>query len=468
MKALIVAAGIGRRLGNMTKDRPKPLTKLLGLSLIERIILTAKQAGIKEFIIVVGYLGNRIKSELGDGKELGVKIEYVENKEYEKENGISVLKAKNFLNEKFILLMSDHVFDVRILNSLIYFNSNKSIVIAVDRRPPSAEDTRVLEKNGDVAAIGKNLKDSNCVDTGIFLCFPKIFSYIEQAVNDGNTTLSDGISMAIKEKDVSVFDITTIQSYESKMRKHVKPWWIDIDTVDDLREARKIIIENASKNPSDALAAYVHKPIENKLVGIISNFKITPNQLTVLVNILAYSVTALYFSGHLLTGIILAFIVGIADGLDGKLARVKLKTSKVGTLEHSFDMLFEFSWLIALAWYLFRATHSTLPLFCSLFSIVFITFYRHVYDQFRKAAGRSLDDSGDFERKFRRIAGRRNLYNIPILIGILLIPLYSLNGPIYSLVFILFHSMVTAVVYAARAIKHLREGDSEKEKGNRE
>lgn len=70
--------------------------------------------------------------------------------------------------------------------------------------------------------------------------------------------------------------------------------------------------------------------------------------------------------------------------------------------------------------------------------------------------GRSLDDSGDFERRFKRIAGRRNLYNIPILVGVLLIPLYSLNALVYSLIFILFHSGVTAVVYSLRAIKHMR------------
>ncbi|GAJ06237.1 unnamed protein product, partial [marine sediment metagenome] len=65
MKALIIAAGEGSRLGNLTKDKPKPLVRLLGLSLVERVILTAKEVGIDEFIIVVGYLGERIKEKLG-------------------------------------------------------------------------------------------------------------------------------------------------------------------------------------------------------------------------------------------------------------------------------------------------------------------------------------------------------------------------------------------------------------------
>jgi len=209
------------------------------------------------------------------------------------------------------------------------------------------------------------------------------------------------------------------------------------------------ILANASKNPSDVLAYYVNKPIENKLVAFISNFNITPNQLTITVNILAYTVTALFFFGYLLPASILTFVVGIADGLDGKLARVKLQISKLGSLEHSFDLLFEFSWFIALSLFLFTSAQSSTPLILCIFIILFIAFYRHVYDQYRRAMGKSLDDAGDFERFFRRVAGRRNLYNIPILVCILL------GVPLYSLVFILFHSGITAIVYSARAIKHM-------------
>jgi uncharacterized membrane protein len=74
--------------------------------------------------------------------------------------------------------------------------------------------------------------------------------------------------------------------------------------------------------------------------------------------------------------------------------------------------------------------------------------------------GKSLDDSGDFERVFRRMAGRRNLYNIPILVGVLLKIFFNSNEYLlYSLIFILFHSVVTAVIYSARAMKHMRAAD---------
>jgi CDP-L-myo-inositol myo-inositolphosphotransferase len=420
MKALIIAAGEGTRLNRLTEDKPKPLIQLLGLSLIERVLLTAKQAGIGEFFIVVGHLGDMIISKLGDGSRYGVEINYIENKEWPKGNGVSVLNVREFLDENFILMMSDHIFDARILSELLDYDGRSAVVLAVDRREPLTGDTKVLEKNGRIVDIGEDIENQNGIDTGIFLCSPEIFSYIEEAVQEGNTELADGIAEAARNEDAEIFDITRIESYASKMRKEIKPWWIDVDTEEDLRRAKDY---------------YIHKPVENKLVAFISNFDITHNQLTISSNILAYTVTALFLFGYLLPASILTFVVGIVDGLDGKLARVKLKTSN---------------------WFLFSSTRSATPLILCIFIIFFVAFYRHVYDQFRRAAGKSLDDAGNFERIFRRVAGRRNLYNIPIFVSIIFGVL------LYSLFFIAFHSGITAVVYASSAIKHLYVADREK------
>ena len=79
MKAVILAAGEGKRIRVIGDS--KPLVSLLGLRLIERAILTAKKSGIKEFCIVVGYNGDKIRNYLSDGKKYGVKIEYAVSEE---------------------------------------------------------------------------------------------------------------------------------------------------------------------------------------------------------------------------------------------------------------------------------------------------------------------------------------------------------------------------------------------------
>jgi phosphatidylglycerophosphate synthase len=266
-------------------------------------------------------------------------------------------------------------------------------------------------------------------------------------VKQGASELADCIRLAAQNGDAHVLDVSG-------------HYWVDIDTKEDLERAKRLLAEHSQKKrgASDFVAHYVNRPIENAIVSRISDSRITPNQITILTNVVAYLVTALFLFGHLLIGAILMFIVGVIDGLDGKLARIRGRTTKLGRMEHLFDLLFEFSWLIALAVFLSQSGGS-LPLVLVASSITFIAFYRFCYDQFSRTTGISLDVYGRFERAFRRVAGRRNIYNIYILIGVLF------GMPLYSLIGILFHSALTAVAYASRAAIHMHAIDK-KEQSN--
>ena len=211
------------------------------------------------------------------------------------------------------------------------------------------------------------------------------------------------------------------------------------------------------KGASDFLAYYIHQPIENKLVSWLMHTPFTPNQATIVTNVAAYAVTYLFLTGHLLEGSILSFIVGIMDGIDGKLARAKDMATNLGKLEHAFDLLYEFSWIGALSYYFTQTTGSVIPLVYGLSAIVIISFYRMVYDTFGRAMGTSFDNFAPFERKFRRIAGRRNLYNIHILVFILI------SRPELCLITILAHAGITGVIYTIRVGYHLSVLDK---KGN--
>jgi len=453
MKALILAAGDGSRLGDLTKDKPKPLIQLLGLSLIERVILTARQVGIREFVIVVGYHSDKIKTILGDGERFGIRISYVENGEWQRENGVSILKAKELLNDKFILLMADHIFDQRILKGLINYVPKSSVVLAIDRREALPGDTKVLEKDGKIVDIGKNIKESNCIDTGVFLCTPKVFNYIEESVREDKTELAEGIAKAAKNKDAEIFNITQIDSYIPSMRKEIKPFCIDIDSKEDLVKAKSLLINNACKGRNDLLATYINKSIENFIVSKLVNTRITPNQITILTNIIAYASTFLFLMGHLLFASLLTFVVSFMDGVDGKLSRVKLASTAIGNLEHAFDFLFEHFWYIALAIYLSNV-YGVLPILFCTFILLFDGFSHYCGQAFGKAIkNRPLADFGKIEQVFRKFDGRKNSYIIFILIGVLL------KVPFWSLVAILVWSLVSAIFYSSRTILHLYRAD---------
>jgi len=443
LEVLILAAGEGSRLRKYAEQ--KVLERIAGVPILGRILQGLKEAGIGKVNIVLGYEGDNIREEFGENYQ-GIDINYITTQNWEKGNLYSFMAAKGIFQREFLLCMGDHIFDVQIVKSLMDVELEGVLILATDKNSYSLDDTRVLGKDGKILNIGKKINRWNCVDTGFFLCSPKIFDYGEKALELGSSELADCVRLVAKNGTARILDITG-------------KYWVDIDTKKDLDRAKELLAVHSQKKrgASDFIAHYLNRPMENKIVHLISDSWITPNQVTILTNVLAYIVTALFLFGHLLTGAVLAFIVGIVDGVDGKLARIRSRSTKLGLMEHVFDLLYEFSWLIALAFFVSRS-HGSLPLLITACSITFIAFYRFCYDQFGRAIGVSLDVYGQFERAFRRIAGRRNIYNVYILVGALL------GVPLYSLIGILFHSSLTAVVYASRAIVHLQAMDKSAQK----
>ena len=93
MKCLIIAAGEGSRLSN--RGDSKPLIPLLGIPLIERVILNANKVGLRDFYIVSGYNGEKVRKHLDQfSQNRDIRITPLINEEWEKQNGLSVLKAK--------------------------------------------------------------------------------------------------------------------------------------------------------------------------------------------------------------------------------------------------------------------------------------------------------------------------------------------------------------------------------------
>ncbi len=111
MKAMILAAGRGKRMMLLTKNTPKPLIRIRGKTLIEYSIDTLKNAGITDVIINVAYLGEQIQKHLGDGVKFGINIEYsIEQNALETAGGI--VKALPLLgNVPFIVINSDVLCD---------------------------------------------------------------------------------------------------------------------------------------------------------------------------------------------------------------------------------------------------------------------------------------------------------------------------------------------------------------------
>lgn len=238
-KCLIIAAGLGSRLSNMGES--KPLTPLLDIPLIERVILSASEAGVEGFYVVTGYKGETVRDFLDDlSVRRKIKINHIINDEWKKKNGVSVLKAKNVIDGTFFLLMSDHIFDPKIIQNLSKLDpGTDSLYLAVDTRLDNPmididDVTKVKVENGKIIAIGKTIADYNAFDSGIFLCSQGLFDALEESMESEDTSLSDGVlALASKEK-ASVFDIGD-------------SFWIDVDDEAAFKKAEEHILKNNLK-----------------------------------------------------------------------------------------------------------------------------------------------------------------------------------------------------------------------------
>ncbi len=258
MKCLIIAAGNGLRL--MSRGESKPLVPLLGIPLIERVILTAHKAGLTDFYVVTGYNEEKINKHLElFSRARNISITTINNDDWKKENGISVLQAKDYLKEKFILLMSDHIFDESILVKLIHQKiADDEIMLAVDynlkdnKLVDINDVTKVDVQNNNIVDIGKNINKYNAFDTGIFLCSPVIFNAIEESSHNGANSLSDGIKLLASKQKAKTFDIQ--DSY-----------WIDVDNESMFKKAETKLLSNLKKKSDGPVSRHLNKPISNRI-----------------------------------------------------------------------------------------------------------------------------------------------------------------------------------------------------------
>lgn len=111
MRAMILAAGRGERMGELTANTPKPLLQVNGHYLIDYAIASLVRAGIREIVINVSYLGDQIQAALGDGTRYGVHMQYSDEPE-RLEVGGGIIQALPLLgSEPFLVVSSDIVTD---------------------------------------------------------------------------------------------------------------------------------------------------------------------------------------------------------------------------------------------------------------------------------------------------------------------------------------------------------------------
>jgi choline kinase len=211
-ECLILAAGNGSRIASLSGNAPKPLVCLSGAPLLEHILLSSQAAGIEKFVIVVGYRADAIRRWLAGWRHEGITVTLVENPDYHKANGISVLAARGLLQGPFLLLMADHIFEPKTAKALLRQSlADGEVILGVDyniHRIFDLEDaTKVKTQENDIVAIGKDLVQYDALDTGMFLCGTALFERLESVKKNSNCSLSDGMRRLAQERKLKAFDV---------------------------------------------------------------------------------------------------------------------------------------------------------------------------------------------------------------------------------------------------------------------
>jgi choline kinase len=235
-EAVILIAGQGSRLRGVDKNCLKPFVPVLGRPLLSYTLEAISSAGISTAYLVVGYESERVIAQAKQLIPPHINASFVLNRDWQKQNGISLLAAAGHVSAPFLLTMGDHLFDDTVIDCLLENFEPGLLNLAIDRKVNSVVDLddamKVQTRGNKVTGIGKNLPIYDAIDTGLFVCPLEIFAYLERAKSDNggsDCSLANGVELMAADGKVHGIDIGAGR-------------WHDIDT--------PRVLEHAEQDPS--------------------------------------------------------------------------------------------------------------------------------------------------------------------------------------------------------------------------
>jgi len=248
LNAIILAAGEGKRLGHLTKNKPKCMVNLFGKTMLEWQVSVFKKCGISDITVVTGY-----KAEMIDLPNL----EFFHNKNFETTNMVeSLFCALKKLNESTIVSYGDIIFGKNVLNSLIESENNFSVVVDKQWKkywemrfdnPLSDAESLKIDHDGNITSIGQKVKEIDDIE-GQYIGLMKF-------QNDGLTTIKEfyqkiknqsknnpnpiNPDIAFKQSYMTDFLQGLINSGHKLKAIEIENGWLELDSINDYNKYTK-------------------------------------------------------------------------------------------------------------------------------------------------------------------------------------------------------------------------------------
>jgi choline kinase len=232
MDAVILAAGRGTRMQNITKENPKCLIAIGKKTILEKQIESLLTTNIEKIYVVIGYKAKKIKKKIKNVEN----VEFIENKDFATTDNIYslYLTYDKIKGKEFVLLNGDAIFEERIINKLL---SKEGLdATPIDSDYYDLEELKVREKNNIILEIlPKNVSKelSNGSTIGIFKFSSKgskiFFDEIEKLVNEGvkNKWFEHALNKILNKIEMHKIDISGLK-------------WIEIDDIGDIKKAKEL------------------------------------------------------------------------------------------------------------------------------------------------------------------------------------------------------------------------------------
>jgi UDP-N-acetylglucosamine diphosphorylase/glucosamine-1-phosphate N-acetyltransferase len=200
LKAVILAAGEGQRMRPLTANRPKVMLPVAGKPIVEHLLIELKAAGISEFVLVVGYCDQQVRSYFGDGSRWGISIEYsAQRKQLGTADAIRMVAG--VVEGAFLVINGDVIVNRSDIERLIKNKADTMSVMEV----ADPRGLGIVELAGEkvVNIWEKALKPPTLMaNTGVYLFTPAVFKAIEQTEKSprGEYEITDSLKILMKSK----------------------------------------------------------------------------------------------------------------------------------------------------------------------------------------------------------------------------------------------------------------------------
>lgn len=215
-KAVILAAGRGTRMRELTQDLPKPMIRVRGRPVLHHIVEGLASAGVRELLLVIGYRGDVVREFFKDGADFGVRIEYTEQK-VQDGTGRVVDLARDFAGQSpFVLSYGDILVDPANYHALVRLEESIEATISVKRNEDVSKGGAVFLNDAfELTDLREKPKPgeptSPWYNAGLYAFRPSIFAFTAklQPSPRGEYELTDAIrALALSGKKVKGLELT--------------------------------------------------------------------------------------------------------------------------------------------------------------------------------------------------------------------------------------------------------------------